>query len=179
MKTYVEKSDIEARIKDVGYLVMPDGRTTICTITMVNGFTVNGFSACVDAKNFDAALGRKYSYENAFEALWPLEGHLLAERLHRSARGDTNEFVEEQLKWHAELQVALMDMLGTDNPFSILPKVAELQKPTVLPTHRCKVCGALWKEWDDGSWSLRSERCGSCCDNEVMGNQIEPLPKFS
>lgn len=84
MKTYVDKSDIEARVKDVGYLTMPDGRTTICTITMVNNFTVNGFSACVNPKNFDPAIGRKYAYENAFEKLWQLEGYLLAERLYRS-----------------------------------------------------------------------------------------------
>lgn len=51
------------------------------------------------------------------------------------------------------------------------------------PTHRCKVCGALW--WrgviDNGvqefpSWSLRSPSCGPCCDNTVMGVQIETLP---
>lgn len=75
----VEKSYIESRVKNVGYLVMPDGRTTICTITMVNNFTVNGFSACVDQKNFDDAIGRKYAYENAFDKLWQLEGYLLAE----------------------------------------------------------------------------------------------------
>lgn len=81
MKTSIDKPYIESRIKDVDYLVMKDGRTTICTITMANGFTVNGFSACVSAENFDAALGRKYSYEDAFDKLWPFEGYLLAERL--------------------------------------------------------------------------------------------------
>lgn len=56
------------------------------------------------------------------------------------------------------------------------------------PTHRCKVCGALWILWPpnpdhivpdlrDGSWSLFSLRCGKCCDNAPMGDQIEPLPK--
>jgi hypothetical protein len=81
MRTSIDKPYIESRIKDVDYIVMKDGRTTICTITMSNGYTVNGFSACVDIKNFDQALGRKYSYEDAFNKLWPLEGYLLAERL--------------------------------------------------------------------------------------------------
>ena len=80
-RTSIDKPYIESRIKDVEYLVMKDGRTTICTITMVNTYTVNGFSACVDPRNFDSALGRKYSYEDAFNKLWPLEGYLLAERL--------------------------------------------------------------------------------------------------
>lgn len=83
MKNYIDKHDIEARIKDIDYLVMKDGRTTICTIEMVNGFTVNGQSACVAKDNFDEAKGRKYSYEDAFDKLWPLEGYLLAERLYK------------------------------------------------------------------------------------------------
>lgn len=49
------------------------------------------------------------------------------------------------------------------------------------PTHRCKVCGALWRHWtrrdtglEDG-WNLRSTACGQCCDTAPMGAQIEPL----
>lgn len=83
-RTSIDKPYIESRIKDVDYVVMKDGRTTICTLTMANGFTVNGFSACVAVANFDEALGRKYAYERAFEQLWPLEGYLLADRLNAS-----------------------------------------------------------------------------------------------
>jgi hypothetical protein len=43
------------------------------------------------------------------------------------------------------------------------------------PTHRCKVCGAMWIDWGD-SWSLFGRRCGQCCDNVAMGDQIEALP---
>lgn len=50
-------------------------------------------------------------------------------------------------------------------------------------THRCKVCGALWRRCEPGEtpgidgvrWSLASEKCGKCCDNVPMGDQIEPL----
>lgn len=60
----------------------------------------------------------------------------------------------------------------------------KLAIPTQLaiPTHRCTKCGALWRYWTPtetggpkGSWSLRSERAGPCCDNAPMGDQIEPL----
>ena len=81
MKNYIDKSDIEVKIKDLDYIIMKDGRTTICTIEMANGFTVNGQSACVSKENFNEAIGRKYAYEDAFNKLWPLEGYLLAERL--------------------------------------------------------------------------------------------------
>ena len=89
-RTAVDKQYLESRVQDVDYLVMKDGRTTVCTITMANGFTVNGYSACVLACNFDEALGRKYSYADAFDKLWPLEGYLLAEEVYSRARGDEN-----------------------------------------------------------------------------------------
>ncbi len=44
------------------------------------------------------------------------------------------------------------------------------------PTHRCKVCGALWIEFRD-AWSLFSLHCGKCCDNASdFLQKIEPLP---
>jgi hypothetical protein len=47
------------------------------------------------------------------------------------------------------------------------------------PTHRCRVCGALWWLGEMPpiglAWSLRSPKCGPCCDNVAMGDQIEPL----
>lgn len=43
------------------------------------------------------------------------------------------------------------------------------------PTHHCTECGALWRQCDDGSWNLRSETAGPCCDNVPMGDQIKPL----
>lgn len=51
-----------------------------------------------------------------------------------------------------------------------------------VATHRCKVCGALWQQippeppvFPRGSWTLISEKCGPCCDNEIMDDQIESL----
>lgn len=44
-----------------------------------------------------------------------------------------------------------------------------------VPTHHCTVCGAMWRRLDDGSWNLRSESAGHCCNNVPMVEQIEPL----
>ena len=89
MSTSVDKAYIESRVADVTY-ERGKGTITHCYITMRNGFTVTGQSACVNSSNYDEALGRKYAYEDAFAELWPLEGYLLAERLHNKERGDTN-----------------------------------------------------------------------------------------
>lgn len=72
---------ITAKVKEVSYTFLADGRTTVCQITMENGFTVLGSSSCVDARNFNVADGQKYSYENAFNKTWELEGYLLRQKL--------------------------------------------------------------------------------------------------
>lgn len=78
----VTKEGIEARIKRVGYLVLPGTTCTICSIELDNGFGVRGESACVDKRNFNMKTGEEISYRNAFSKLWELEGYLLAERKH-------------------------------------------------------------------------------------------------
>jgi hypothetical protein len=55
-------------------------------------------------------------------------------------------------------------------------------------THRCKVCAAMWRlnpaepekypsdhPFAQETWSLVSAKCGKCCDNVAMENQIEPV----
>ena len=73
-------SDIHAAIANTAYFVMPDGRTTICQLTLNNGYTLLGTSSCVSAANFNQALGEKYAYEKAFDKVWELEGYLLRQR---------------------------------------------------------------------------------------------------
>jgi hypothetical protein len=75
----VTKETIEAKIKEVSYAVQ--GVHTICYLTLQNGFTVTGQSACADPRNFNEELGRKIAYDNAFREIWPLEGYLLKEKL--------------------------------------------------------------------------------------------------
>lgn len=77
---------IQAKIKGETYLVLPDGRTTLCVLTLENGYTIKGLSACVDAAEFNLDLGRKYAFEDALRQIWPLEGYLLAENLFQEER---------------------------------------------------------------------------------------------
>ena len=81
MQNKVTIESIIEKIKGETYIVMPDGRTTVCQLTLLNGYTINGTSACVDASNFDMNIGRKIAFEDALRQIWPLEGYLLAERL--------------------------------------------------------------------------------------------------
>ena len=53
----------------------------MCCLTLQNGFTVTGESACASPENFDAELGRKIARDNARNKIWALEGYLLKQRL--------------------------------------------------------------------------------------------------
>lgn len=70
---------IEARIVRTTYWVLPGTTVTVCMLSIDNGYTVRGESACVDPANFDEAKGEQYSREDAFRKLWPLFGFLLSE----------------------------------------------------------------------------------------------------
>ncbi len=72
---------IENKIRKVDYLVMPGSTVTICSITLENGFSVRGESACVDPNEFNEALGQDYAYRDAYEKIWAFEGYLLTEGL--------------------------------------------------------------------------------------------------
>ena len=54
---------------------------TFCVLTLRNGFTVTGESACASPENFDADIGRKIARENAKQKIWPLMGYELKSRL--------------------------------------------------------------------------------------------------
>jgi hypothetical protein len=80
----VTADHIHSRIKNVRFTRFEGETTTLCTITMVNGFVVHGISNCVDPSIFEASIGERLAYVKAFDKLWELEGYLLAEQ--RSSR---------------------------------------------------------------------------------------------
>ena len=86
MPNKVSLSDMMAKIKSTTYTVLPNGRTTICQVTLENGFTVEGSSACVDIANYNQALGEKYSFEKTIDKMWELEGYLLCEKIYQSTK---------------------------------------------------------------------------------------------
>lgn len=57
---------------------------TICILTLENGFTVTGESACASPENFDKIIGQKTAYDNARNKIWKLEGYLLKDKLHNA-----------------------------------------------------------------------------------------------
>jgi hypothetical protein len=75
----VTLESIKQKIAKVDYLTH---RTlTLAVVTMHNGYMVVGKAAPADARNYDAEVGQRYSYEDAIKQLWGLEGYALCEVL--------------------------------------------------------------------------------------------------
>lgn len=72
---------IESLIVKEQYHVFDGTTFTSCLLTLKNGFTVHGESACASPENFDEELGRKIARDNAKDKIWMLEGYLLKDKL--------------------------------------------------------------------------------------------------
>ena len=73
---------IDACIVETDYHVFAGSCLTVCCLTLKNGYTVTGESACASPENFNSELGQTIAYENARAKIWALEGYLLREKLH-------------------------------------------------------------------------------------------------
>jgi hypothetical protein len=103
----VTPADIEANIAGENYFAAADGvfgshhrnsphfngipgphaleLLTFCVLTLKNGFTVTGESACASPENFDAEIGRNIARQNAVQKIWPLMGYVLKQQLHEQS----------------------------------------------------------------------------------------------
>jgi hypothetical protein len=72
---------IEEVIAEEYYHVPPGTALTLCVLTLVNGFTVVGESACASPANFNAELGERIARDNAKNKIWALEGYALRNKL--------------------------------------------------------------------------------------------------
>jgi hypothetical protein len=68
-------ADIDAVIHDEAYYVFPGTTVTVCCLTLKNGFSVIGESACISFDYFDREIGQKIARENARQKIWALEGY--------------------------------------------------------------------------------------------------------
>jgi len=73
-------ADIDAKIVNITYTNLPSKKVVVCEITLKNGYTVRGDSACVSPENFDQEIGNGIALKNARDKIWQLEGYLLQER---------------------------------------------------------------------------------------------------
>jgi hypothetical protein len=76
---------LESVIANIAFKEVEGTTTTLCILTLKNGYTVIGKSACIDKAAFNAEIGRDIAYGDAFEKIWELEGYRLTQ--HRFEAG--------------------------------------------------------------------------------------------
>ena len=72
---------IDSVVVDINYYIFPKTQLTVCCLTLKNGFTVTGESACASPENFNKEIGEKRAFESARNKIWALEGYLLKQKL--------------------------------------------------------------------------------------------------
>ena len=77
---------IDATILKESFHVFEGSCLTVCCLTLQNGFTVTGASACASPENFNVEVGEKIARADARDKIWMLEGYLLKERLNTGGR---------------------------------------------------------------------------------------------
>lgn len=80
MTNRVTKAYLESIITDKKFHRLT-GTLTVCVLTLRNGFTVTGESACVSPEAYNQEIGESIAFENAFDKLWQLEGYVLKNKL--------------------------------------------------------------------------------------------------
>ena len=110
---------IDSVIIDETYTNLPDGRTVICQLTLKNGYTIDGKSACVSKENFDQEIGNGIARKNAREKIWELEGYLLKDKLSQTAKqpkSHIERMQSEKFELDTKLNAlnAFLAKLGTD-----------------------------------------------------------------
>ena len=78
---------IKSLIVNVEYQRFGD-TLTVCVLTLRNGFTVTGESACISKAIFDAEIGQKVAYDNAVDKIWQLEGYLTLQQMYEAGISD-------------------------------------------------------------------------------------------
>lgn len=74
-------ADVDGAIADTAYHLFPSTLLTVCVLTLKNGFTVTGESACADKGNFNAEMGRTIAHRNARDKIWAYLGFQLRTKL--------------------------------------------------------------------------------------------------
>ncbi len=103
----VTMEEVLGSIAKIDYYVHAEGTLTICVLTLQNGFTVTGQSACADIANYKQDIGERMAYDNAVKEIWKFLGYMLRDKLHNAPK----DFMERLEREHSELQDRLTKLI--------------------------------------------------------------------
>lgn len=109
----IEISELHNLVQDIDYMRMPNSNMTVACVTLKSGFKLIGYSSTI-SNEFDAELGKQYSYEHAIEQLWELEAY------HRTSR-----LYEDSLVAQCNVEAWDSRELGADEEFTDLAPASD------------------------------------------------------
>lgn len=109
----IEISELHNLVQDIDYMRMPNSNMTVACVTLKSGFKLIGYSSTI-SNEFDAELGKRYSYEHAIEQLWELEAY------HRTSR-----LYEDSLVAQCNVEAWDSRELGADEEFTDLAPASD------------------------------------------------------
>ena len=113
---------LKANITKEEFHVFPGSQLTVCVLTLLNGFTVTGESACADPAMFNEEIGQKIARENAERKIWPLMGYTLKEEMMKEVpSGDFKDRVREEARQLQENIGKLDAFINSSVQFDRLP----------------------------------------------------------
>lgn len=109
---------ISSLIASTVYHVFEGTCLTVCVLTLRNGFTVTGESACASPENFNKEIGERIAYSNAREKIWALAGYALKERLYRKQESENRHWAVKLKVEYLQLsnRIYKLNTFITDNP---------------------------------------------------------------
>lgn len=85
-----------------------DGKCTVVTVTLENGFMLTESAACVDKANYNEEIGREICLEKIRDKLWELEGYKLQCELYQKEM-HPNAVQQEMPKMRVEKELKDLD----------------------------------------------------------------------
>lgn len=77
-----DRGTIKAKIDAITYHHPDQNRTTICTVRLKSGFTMCGYSACMNRADFNSTMGRQLAFNDAVGKLHDMEAYHRMESAH-------------------------------------------------------------------------------------------------
>lgn len=105
---------IEASIAKVEYVTLPDNRSTLCQITLTNGFTVNGISSVICKENYNEEAGKKAAYKKAIDEVYQVLGVILTDYLFLSNKAEVQLYKHHSGKFYELTATVLSESDNTE-----------------------------------------------------------------
>lgn len=121
----VEEHQIEALIVKEDFHQFEGTTLITCVLTLKNGYTVSGESACADPANFKEETGKALARKAAKNKIWALEGYVLKNKLAEGKILKETTHVERMVTELAELtdKAEKLSIFTETSRFMMLPLI--------------------------------------------------------